>query len=287
MALNFLLGTDNFITTHDSYAPPHRLDTKNGCRVVFTCLRKNMELVAMLSEGFSISVGSEWKSLFGGAIGNDIGAKFIDILDNVAQISGASIRQPYFGRKYWAGTTPLSFSLSFQFVAFSNAKEEVYDPMISLMSLLYPRISDEGKSTATMLETYFIPGPNLFYDVTKGDTASDKGDRVSIKLGSFLKFDGCYITKCSFNVENSFSTTGYPNCIKATVTFETMDVAFVANDGTFMDKGFGDASVELGEGLKFIKDLTNKAGNAVANVGKKGGENIEGFFNNVMSKIKP
>jgi len=255
MALDFLLGKVDPLVVHDTYFPSS--GSSNACRVKIECPGKGRIIYAMLSEGFSIAAKSKWTSLFSGAIGGDIGSKILDVVDNVAQMTwGYTIRQPYFGRKYWQGTEPLKFSLTFQFVSFSDAKFEVYLPMVDLLSLLFPRLDSAGGS-AGLFQKYFIPGPNLFYNTKTGDSEDD-GDRVEISMGNFMRFKGCYIHSINLKVENSFSTDGYPNCVQAVMEFETMDVAYVGADNSFMENGFGDASVDLGEGLATLKNMTKK-----------------------------
>jgi len=280
MALGMLLSGFSPITLYDRYTLPSEKASTNACQVRIHCPGKQRTIYAMLSEGFVISSKSEWKSLFGsggsGVAGADLG-KVIGIIDNSAQfIAGYTLRQPYFGRKYWCGTDPLKFSLTFQFVSFSDAKADVYDPMVSLLSLLYPRKSSLDE-TAHLFEAYFIPGPNLFYNVSSGSNGDD-GDRVEITMGNFLSFKGCYINSVSFHVENSFSTDGYPNCVKAEMAFETMDVAFVNGDGAFMEKGFGDASVDIGDGVASLKELANHLFEEGKNLVTKTKDVLSGFL---------
>jgi len=128
MALDFLLGVPGS-AFNDTYLPPSPFSYTNACRVLIRCPGKKIEIGAMLSEGFSIDAKSEWKSLFAsGMAGMDM-TKILGVIDNSAQIiAGHSIRQPYFGRKYWVGTEPLKFQLALQFVSFSNTYIEVYKP---------------------------------------------------------------------------------------------------------------------------------------------------------------
>jgi len=280
MALNFLLGGLNYLVKHDSYSPPDQGDSGNACRVRIYCPGKGISISAMLSEGLNISVKSTWKSLFDGAIGGTMG-KLIGTIDNIAQgLYGYTIRQPYFGRKYWTGTEPMGFSLTFQFVSFSDAKKEVYDPMVGLLSLLYPRI---GGSNAGIFQKYIIPGPNLFYNVVTGAAGND-GDRVEISLGKFLFFKGCYIPSIALHIENSFSTDGYPHCVKVEMSFETMDVAYVNPDGSFMENGFEDASVDLGGSVEMLRGFARGVVDKTSDALKRGGGALSNAFSGVLSK---
>jgi len=288
MALDFLLGDYSPIVTHDRYsAPPSRLQG-NACRVRLHCPGKGRTIVGMLSEDFVISGKSKWNSLFGGALGGDIGPKVLDIVDNVAQaIWGYTIRQPYFGRKYWAGTDPLNFNLSVQFASFSDAYKDVYLPAIDLLSLVFPRLEEESKSSAfgDLLNAYIVPGPGVFYNPKRESNLKHEGDEVEISLGKFLFFRGCYINKIDLDVANSFSTDGYPHCIKARIDFDTMDVAYVNPDGTFMDDGFRDASIDMGGIIGNLQKATQKLGEDLSKAAKEGKVKLSDVGKDVAPKL--
>ena len=265
MPLDFLLGDKTSIFTHDSFTVNH-LHGKN--LVKFICLGKHRAISGVLSGPLNISANSTWTSLFNAV--NGMGSDVIDTIDNFAQgLYGNTIRQPWFGRKFWQGTKPLSFQIPLQFVSFKNAKEEVFDPAMGLLSLVFPRL-DSKNNSAKMFAKYFIPGPTVFYSPTD-HYADTEGDRVSVYFGNFLRFDGCYITGVALTVENSFSLEGYPHNVKATVTFETMDVSYVNHDGSFMEDGFRDSSIQIAGWVaqlrNKVKEMTSAVGNSVKNLG--------------------
>jgi len=260
MALDFLLGDSTSILTHDQYT------AVNNNQVEFRCKNKgDMVIKAVLSGSFNLTVVSHWDSVIKAT--GPVGSQVVEIFDNFAQgLYGNTIRQPWFGRKFWQGTDPLKFTLPLQFLSFTNAKEEVFKPMVKLLSLVYPRL-DSKSSTATTFQKYFIPGPTMFYVPADGHDA-DLGDRVEISMGNFLSFKGCYITQVALKVENSFSLEGYPHNVHADVSFETMDVSYVNPDGSFMTGGFRDASITMDGWLNkligTVKKFTSEAGKALA-----------------------
>ena len=256
MALDFLLGDDRSIVTHDRYSP----DTSN--KVVFFCPNKHRIIKGVLSGALSFTASAQWSDLFQAT--GAIGSTLIDTIDNFAQgLYGNTIRQPWFGRKLWNGTKPLSFQVPLRFVSFKDAKAEVYDPMMGLLSLIYPR-SDFKNKQSDMFQKYFIPGPSIFYSAKSGND-SNVGDRIEIYLGKFLRFKGCYINSIQCNVENSFSLEGWPHNVGVTVSFETMDVSVVGRDGRFMEDGFEDTSLEL---ASWVDKLVSASRQLVKDAGK-------------------
>ena len=257
--LELLLNNKTALFTHDQYTAKNDSETM----VVFTCEGKRRRIRALLSGPISLSVNSEWEGYFGSV------SNLVNMGDSVLQLFGRSIKQPWFGRKHWKNTSPLSFRFPLQFVSFKDAETEVFDPMLGLLSLLYPRVDSKKSNNASVLQLYFTPGPSVFYSTSNPNDT--RGDRVTVRLGKFLHFEACYIKSVSMNVENSFSVEGYPHCVNATVEFEAMDVAYVGNDGEFMSEGFGNQAFELNECFQKLVE-------GVKTVGKAGA----GFIDNLV-----
>jgi hypothetical protein len=252
MAIGFLLGkVPDVGYVHDTYA------ATNHSVVSFVCGGKKRAVRALLSDAIDLTVLSSWKSLFNGGVGQ-IGSQVVGIIENLRQLfGGTSIRQPWFGRKLWEGTAPLHFDLPIQFLSYNDAYQEVYLPAIGLLSFLYPRL-DGREGEDKLWKKYFVPGPSLDYEV---DNHGD-GDRVEINLGNFIKFTGCYLTAVSLNIANSFNLDGYPHNIRARVSFDAMDVSFVESDGAFMQGGFENQAIKIGEIVRdffgFGKNIMDK-----------------------------
>jgi hypothetical protein len=237
--------------------------------VKFYCKGKNKTIRAPLSGSFTLSVQSQWNGLFGGSGG---GSTLLGIVDSLVQgIANHSVVQPWFGRKLWGGTTPFKFSLPLRFISRFNAYDEVYLPVVGLLSFMYPRLDNEKQSkaesdSANVFSKYFVPGPNIFYSEGSGGSGLFKfgdaeGDRVEIELGKFISFSACYLTSISLTVENSFNFEGWPHNVAAQVEFEAMDVSFVNFDGSFMENGFKDQAYKLN---MVVKEGKKKVGAVLA-----------------------
>jgi hypothetical protein len=160
------------------------------------------------------------------------------------------------------------FDIPLQFLSKFDAYEEVYLPVVGLLSFLYPRLNDAKakENTANLLSTYFVPGPSLFFKPREPSSnegsfalSGSGGDHVEISVGSFVHFTGCYLKSVRLTVENSFNVAGYPHNVKADVSFEAMDSSFVDFDGSFMKTGLGNQSIVLNEELELAADQAEKA----------------------------
>jgi hypothetical protein len=255
MSLDFVFGQSGIISLEDTYAAatPQKVVLKRSFSGNSVAKQKSISITGLLSGPLQFHVNSHWQSLLNGANGavGSIASSILSGADTIAQtVAGRSIRQPWFGRKTWQGTDPLSFVVPMEFVAYVDAKTEVYDPMVGLMSLLYPRASNEAYSedTTALLSTYFIPGPTLFYpsELIKNNT----GDTISVTVGSLISFSACYVEGLTITVYNSFTPDGYPQRISCTVSVTSMDTPFVNQDGTFMNStGITNQSVVVNKAI--------------------------------------
>ena len=251
MALSFSLVKEGVSLGLE--AVQHRVrdlfEVSANTEVVFKCLNRGITIHAVLSGQLNLSASSKWTGYFQGL------PQLLNILDGGNQIFfGHSLQQPWMGRKYWSGTEPMVIRLPLQFVSDTNAKKEVYDPAVMLLSLLFPRIANDAEMTNKMKlwGEYVVPGPSIFYNRNGNKDDSVMWDYVSVRLGEMLDFTACYLESVTLNVENSFDTKGYPHCIKADVSFRAMDSMFVPADASFVR--LSDFSMESPDMLERLTD---------------------------------
>jgi hypothetical protein len=275
--LGFSLTDNPLVHVHDVYS------IGSQSIVTFNCPGKYKVVRAALSGPCGLSVNAVWEGYFNSAGG---GAGIVTLLEGVAQLAqGRTASQPWFGRKSWQSTSPLKFDIPIRFLSRFNAHDEVYLPMVGLLSFLYPRLdATSGETDKTNLfSKYFVPGPNLFYAADAKEDSSlfglgSGGDPVEISIGSFLHFQGCYINSINFTIENSFNLEGYPHNVEARVSFEAMDVSFVNFDGSFMETKLGNQAFVLN---KELEELVEKGEIAFAT----GKEAVLKFSTDAISKI--
>ena len=258
MALNLFSSLKDTVRFNDSFQAGETTE------IVLKCAGKKKNIVLWLSGAFDLNVKSNWKSLFmsGGAIGSAV----LDTADKLVQtLTSRTIRQPWLGRRQWEGTEPFKFRLPFTLIAQTDAKKEVYQPAVDLLSLLYPRLSDKKPELASF---YYVPGPTVFYSTSNStDGSGDKGDPVTISLGKFLDFKGCYLDSVSLKFQNAFNNQGWPIHIDGSIEFTVMDIAYVENDGTFMQEGFRDVPMSANQLIQKASDFKEAIEQAVKKVG--------------------
>jgi len=238
LSSTLLPDKDDYLRVHDEYK------ISAGQIVVLSQAVKGT-VVGMLSGSFSLDVQSQWDELLKsqGNMGKVVG--FADYATQT--LAGNTLRQPFFGRAIWKGTSPISFEIPMIFSTWADAKTDVYEPMIKLLSYLYPRInkdtSDDGDD-GTLLSTYFVPGPTILS--TEADDPSGRhGDVVRVRIGvssnnkSFIDFKKCYIKGLNINVANNFDDNGYPNKIDVRVQISAFQGLYVNKDGSFLTEGIG------------------------------------------------
>ncbi len=274
LGLAALTGTANqMIKIHDDYV------INSNSLVVFTCPAKgtgafssktpggpSRPVTGILSEGINLSAVAEWKNFISGI---PAGGNLVDMFNMGGQLLfGVSIYQPWFSRKYWAKTDPLKMDIPMEFMTFYNAKSEVWDACLTLISYLYPRykvgvgdlltdptnenptplqklstnivnaINPEGKGSDlnSLFGAYYMPGPHLFYSGRRDD---NKGDFVTVHVGNNIVFKACYITKVSVSFSTAMDIDGYPLSAKVVVSVESMEANVVDSNGEFNTHSLG------------------------------------------------
>lgn len=270
-----------------------------GNLITISCKTKGTTVYGYLSENIKIDGQAKWKEMFGGGI-MALGKGAVQIGSNIAQLKdGVSIQQPWMNRKYYESTSPFSFTFGINFVSKTDnqAYSEVYAPAQYLLSLIYPRSTDNrsyakdalnamgintkaevkhesGKGTRTLVNAvtnavtdFVIPGPSIAF-TNEGETASYKGDAVTIVIGQAFAFGGVYLEDVGVEMSKSFDSSGYPLYARCTVKATCMDVNFCNSDGTFLISQYGAGQYEaisnlidsIEESLEDTKqDVTNFA----------------------------
>ena len=255
-----MLSKAGAFTCYDQY---DLVDNKaEPLNVRFICQGKKIIINGILSGPIAFNVKSQWDK-----VTKSLGAlsTLYDAVSSFTQVTtGKVLWQPVMGRKIWSDTEPLSFNLDIEFVATQDAKQEVWLPCQGIMALLHPRNLDKK---GVVLTDYAIPGPGLF-DSAKGsngevkrgndtkmtgvdgkeiDFKASHSDNIIINKGSFLVFGMCYLTSANITIDNIFDPMGFPLHAKASVSCTTNDSLFVKRDGSFMEEGIAEQSMELGE----------------------------------------
>lgn len=166
----------------------------------------NSHVVCRAPEDLSLQLTSDWdNAIDGGSVASviELGAQ---------EALGRSTKSQFASAQIWAGTSPINITISLEFHAEENPRQEVLNPIIELTKMALPRQSGSGGSKGLFVP----PGPRIF---NKDGTSNDN---ISITLGNFLQFRKVIIT----DVSPVFSTRdmgkdGIPLRAKCDVTFRT------------------------------------------------------------------
>lgn len=267
------LDTDNFTLTDENL-------------VTIWCPQRGKSFSAPLCSPFQLNGIAQWESLGASPLGNVLG-----VVDKAAgALTGTTIKQPWFARKYWKGTDPLSFSFVMDLWAKENAEKEVFRPCETLVGFLYPRNNPSAGSG--VLRTFIPPGPNLFTGYNsegKMSTGllsealdSSPGDYFSITVGNMLYLELCYINTVSVNFSPVLDETGFPHQATVTVSVTSFDSGVVGHDGSYSISQSGNLALTAGQLKDSVceigKQAIDKAKDVVGNV-------AEGFKDILKNKI--
>ena len=266
--------------------------------VAIICPNKNRCVYSYLSEPLKFSASATWKEMFGGGMASTVGTTVGTVNDIAQYVKGWSFQQPWMNKKIYQSTTPLSFTITLPFVAKSDetAVNDVWMPLQTLMSFVYPRMIGTGTdnaltqvsdklglglsktiksqtnadgtanknsaglitSIATCFKIYAIPGPGI----RQTDVEGSQGDNVCVIIGNYLCFQMCYIEEVSVEMSNTMTNSGYPLWGKATLKITNSVGNIVSENGTFLFDGFSGVGDEVGSSIdamsERIKDTAEK-----------------------------
>lgn len=147
-------NNDNFISLEDTFimnpVSAYLGNPSEPMEVIIKCPHKRKRISALMTGGISISATANWKEVFGGGAMGIVKQGMSTISGNLSWMMGQSVMQPWMNRKMWESTSPFTVTIPLSFVCTAgDAKSEVYDPCMALLSLIYPRqygVSNNGAS---------------------------------------------------------------------------------------------------------------------------------------------
>ena len=172
-------------------------------RVRIKSTRLNDEVVAWMSETFSLNVESQWDSPFQDAATNKLGTT----VRAAAQVAGVSFDNKHLSSQVWSGSSPMTLTIPLEFVAESDVVKEVIKPINLLMKMTLPDTTRAG--------FYIPPGPVI------AGLGKHKGDQITITIGNFLVFTQVVMTSIESDYEMKMGVLGKPMRAKCNVTFRT------------------------------------------------------------------
>ena len=190
----------------------------------------------ILEEDITLSLSSTFAPLLSGGMPN-IAKLLAGVIGGVFD-KDIPVGFKQFGYQIWQNTDPLSFSASIGFYMDTNAKIDVYDPMMELIALPLPtEIGNKGGLKA--------PGPTVFSLITQkglqstsadkektldiGETKNkwdvSKGDRLSLQIGKLIYLHNIIVKKAEPTVSIETDELGYPMWGKIMLDISTVEIA--------------------------------------------------------------
>lgn len=197
----------------------HRPSTYSGTKTVI--------ISALIQDKLSIRTESHWTPMTAASVTT----KITDELSTAGL--GKSTVGKYTSRRLWAGTDPLSFSISMQFKAINNAEREVVAPCRELQRLCLP-FSGHDASTSDarkyLLESFLTPpGPTPYTGLRRWvlegiGLAVPLEEQIDIFFGRFLTFKNVVVKDITVDIPNKFLKGGMPIGATAIIQFQTYEI---------------------------------------------------------------
>lgn len=152
----------------------------------------------------------------GGAMANPI------VKSAATAITGQTTKMKFMSGAVWTGGSYLSISLPFLLHAYTDAKSDVMNKLVQLMSLAAP--SEDGIGG-----TLRAPGPTVAnLDAImegnfslQGNPFQMGGDVITVNLGRFITLTPCIITEVVPTFDTMFDQNGTPMGVSVNVSIET------------------------------------------------------------------
>lgn len=263
-----------------------------------------------MSEPLSLNGGAKWNDINNNTF-TSLAFKLIDTFDENQQLGigaalgagGQSYNQPWASRKFWKGSEPFSLTLKFNLITIDNAKENVYDKAIRLLSFCYPRdlgedqnavknlidsikkpdgtslLNTSGENTigkdnvvtafTKAFRSWAIPGPSIYFDSSKSEEGNaGQGDNVSVVIGNLFAFGQCYVTNVGLEFSPTLDSTGYPLWCKCSISFQTAESNYCDSNGNL--------------NLVKMNDSASQLGNLMSSIGHTASELISDFMTHLQ-----
>lgn len=170
---------------------------------------KNIEIIANIPESIVLGVASEWEQRLPSTLyqaGNALGT--LGEIANVAAFStGFNGAKQSFTFQSWVNSNPMDFNLLMLFDAVDDAANDVVKPVASLMSLVLPYSTSQGK------DTLWAPGPTPL--------KPDQG-RISLRLGRLFYINSVIVVAVNPTFDTRMDKNGQPIAAQCEVQFRTI-----------------------------------------------------------------
>jgi hypothetical protein len=164
-----------------------------------------VDILAAMPEQFGIHLTSDWHSLLnqasiGGLLSGSLTGTAAAAIGSVGSVLKSFVGQtdiaPALTHQVWTSTSPLNFSIPFQFNAISSARKDVMDNIEALLLLESPSLNSA--------HTLKVPGPTILK--TKNKNASQY--KMHLNIGTTYIFEDIIVTGVSSVIDAMFTKSG-------------------------------------------------------------------------------
>lgn len=190
----------------------------------------DVSLETQLPETFSLALSAEYdrpyaqplSQIAGSAVGMGSGASAAEKL--VTASTGATSLNKYMSAAIWSGGGVLQVNMPFVLTAYDDARTEVTEKFIKLLSLVAP---DEKNGFLIAPGPTIVNGQDVWDNLSSGNTTgagaslssgSLGGDDITLRVGRFFVLNPCIIRSVDLSFNTLFESEGQP--ISATINVQ-------------------------------------------------------------------
>lgn len=184
---------------------------KGAYQAHIVCPGHQLEIIADLPEQINIAVEGDWESPLPYQLTNMLDNIIGGLSQQAFQAFGANPQLQNLSYQVWMGTSPIEIPITLLFDATNSAYNDVYKPIIALMSMVLPINARNGWLVP--------PGP------VRGNVGGrGQGYGVHVRLGNIIQLADCIIVSGSETFDTKLDSQGYPISGEIELTIRTSKV---------------------------------------------------------------
>lgn len=168
-------------------------DIPSGYRVTiqrtsYSPNKRPIKVVGYLPQEFQFGVNAEFDRPFANVAENVVQGMTLGMGKTIAGVMGTSLVSPVLTANIWQGSTTSEMTLELHFEAKNNALQEIRQPLLNLLELVTPKLTDQGlmESPASYLKVSPQDAVAFFENARKTITAVSTGSSSSGSFGNSL-----------------------------------------------------------------------------------------------------
>jgi hypothetical protein len=187
----------------------------------------DFKLIANLPEAFSLSSSSDYESWLPSSLREALDQSGLGGVKPVTAAYNYNFIQQVNTHQVWVSSTPIEFSLTALFDAQTDARVDVFEPMIGLQKLALPYKKDDTDG-----RQLWAPGPSVF--------DKDKG-RISLRIGRMMYFHSVVLTSVNNTFDTKLDINGFPISGQSDLSFRNIVLSSREDLDEYIGKAQGES----------------------------------------------